>query len=389
MISDDVVWKIPLFDTNFAEPERRAVDQVLRSGWITMGDQVREFEERFAAFIGVRHAIAVSSCTAALHLANEALGIGSGDEVVCPSMTFVAGANTILQTGAEPVFADITSVSNFGISPADVETKITPRTKAIQVLHYGGAPCDMDGILDIAARHGLSVIEDCAHAPGAKYNGTACGAIGDIGCFSFFSNKNMTTAEGGMLTTNNDDIAGLARRMRSHGMTSMTLDRHRGRAVGYDVVNQGFNYRMDELRGAMGLVQLGRLPDANRRRRNIFDRYEIRLAPLNEITMVSPDHRPDNVCHILPIVLDEEFDRDGFMTALRRRGVQSSVHYPPSHLFGYYREKLGCGPGDLPVSESAARREVTLPLYPSLRDRDVDYVCDAVADVLASGNVVN
>ena len=344
MISDDIVWKIPLFDVNFAKAERDAVDQVLRSGWITMGDKVREFEESFAAFIGVRHAIAVSSCTAALHLANETLGIGLGDEVICPSMTFVAGANTIVQAGAVPIFANITSVSNFGLSPIDVENKITPRTKAIQDLHYGGAPCDMDGILDIAARHGLGVIEDCAHAPGAKYNGTACGAIGDIGCFSFFSNKNMTTAEGGMLTTNNDDLAGLARRMRSHGMTSMTLDRHRGRAGGYDVVNRGFNYRMDELRGAMGLVQLERLPDVNRQRRKIFDRYETKLAPLSEITVVSPDHQSDNVCHILPVVLDEAIDRDGFMKALQRRGVQSSVHYPPSHLFGYYREPLGCGP---------------------------------------------
>ena len=224
------MWEIPLFDIGFNEKEMIAVQKVLSSGWLTMGEQTEMFEREFADFINVKHAIAVSNCTAALHLANLALGIGENDEVLCPSLSFVAGSNSIVYTGAKPVFADITDLSDFNISPVDIEKKVSARTKAIQIVHYAGNPCDMDHIMEIARKHGLSVIEDCAHAPGSEYNGRKCGAIGDIGCFSFFSNKNMTTAEGGMITTNSDDLAKKIKLMRSHGMTAMTLDRHKGRA---------------------------------------------------------------------------------------------------------------------------------------------------------------
>lgn len=378
------MWKIPLFDTNFGEPERVAVDGVIRSGWLTMGDKVAEFETRFAEFLGVQHAIAVSSCTAALHLCNEALNIGPGDEVICPSITFVAGANTIMQTGATPVFADIASPSDFGLSADDVEQKVTPHTKAVQVVHYAGAPCDMIRILEIAKRHNLSVIEDCAHAPGAVLDGEMCGTIGDLGCFSFFSNKNLAIGEGGMVTTDDDDLAATIRQMRSHGMTSVTLDRHRGRANSYDVVEKGFNYRLDEIRGALGIVQLGRLPDANQQRRRVFDRYRNNLASLNGIDVVAPGATERSACHISPTMLAPDIDRGSFMTAMSERGVQTSIHYPPSHLFKHYRETLHCGPGDLPKSEDVGRREVTLPLYPALENEDVDFVCETVAEALVA-----
>ena len=254
------MWKIPLCEMSLGQRESEAIQKVLSSGWLTMGEITHEFEQRFAELVGVKHALAVSSCTAALHLANQVLGIGPGDEVICPALTFVATANAIVYVGARPVFADIESFDNFSISAEDIEAKITDKTKAILVVHYAGYPCDMDQITDVAKRYQLRIIEDCAHAPGASYHGKPCGSIGDLGCFSFFSTKNMTTAEGGMLTTNDEQLAERLRIMRSHGMTSLTLDRHKGHAFSYDVVELGYNYRMDEIRAALGLVQLGCIP---------------------------------------------------------------------------------------------------------------------------------
>ena len=263
-------WKVPLADLDLDTDDIRAVVDVVRSKWLSMGPVTAEFEQCFAEYIGVKYAFAVVNCTAALHLAHVALGAATGDTVICPALTFVATANAIRYTGATPVFADITSADDLNISPDDIEAKIDDTTKGICVVHYGGYPCDMDRIMHIARRHHLYVVEDVAHAPGAacwvtmppRASSTAggvfkkCGSIGDIGCFSFFSNKNMTTAEGGMLTTDSDTIADRIRRLRSHGMTSLTWDRERGHSFSYDVTDMGYNYRMDELRAALGLAQL-------------------------------------------------------------------------------------------------------------------------------------
>ena len=377
MLKQPPMWKVPLFDTDLGEAECAAATGVIRSGWLTMGDRVRAFEESFAAFIGVHHAVAVSSCTAALHIANRALGIGPGDEMICPSLTFVASPNTIMLAGARPVFADIAAIDDFGLSPEDVERRVTPRTRAIHVLHYAGAPCDMDGIMAVAGHHGLRVIEDCAHAPGASHKGRPVGTIGDFGCFSFFSNKNMTTGEGGMLTTDDEALAEKARLMRSHGMTTLTLDRHLGRAHSYDVIGEGFNYRFDEMRAAIGLAQLDKLPEANRRRRDIFRLYRQRLAAVPGLAVAYPEDDTGRVHHILPVLLPGGIDRDLFMDAMKARGVQTSIHYPPSHLFDFYRRSFGHDEGDLPVTEAAMEREITLPLYPAMTEKDVDYVCGA------------
>ncbi len=386
------MWTIPLFATAFDDGELEAVRDVVRGGWLTMGEISREFERRFAEFIGVRHAVAVSSCTAALHIANLVLGIGPGDEVICPSMTFVAAANSIMYTGARPVFADIESLDDFSISPGDVEAKITPNTRAIQVAHYAGYPVDMDGIKDIARRHGVYVVEDCAHAPGAVYGDRKCGGIGDIGCFSFFSNKNLTTGEGGMLTTDDDNLAEKMRLLRSHGMTSVTLDRHEGRAVSYDVVDLGYNYRIDEIRSALGLVQLRKLAANNARRAQINEWYRERLAPVSGIALPyshcarhAGSSARTSVHHIFPVVLDEGVRREEFMARMKARGIQTSIHYPPIHLFSSYRERFGYEAVRLPVTETASRREVTLPLYPTMTEEDVDYVCRSAAAAPAGG----
>jgi dTDP-4-amino-4,6-dideoxygalactose transaminase len=282
-----VHYKIPLFDLDIGEEEFQAVQEVLDSKWLTMGDVTRDFENAFAELLDVPYCFAVTNGTAALHLAVLAIGIGQGDEVICPSLTFVASANAILYAGATPVFADILGRDNFTISPASIESKITERTKAIMVVHYGGFPCRMEDILDIASRHDLKVIEDAAHAPGAEYvpensrselkTPKKVGGIGDLGCFSFFSNKNLSTGEGGMVVTRTEEAAEKIKVMRSHGMTSLTLDRYRGHASSYDVVDLGHNYRIDEVRSAMGIVQLKKLPEKNRRRKALDDLYRDKL----------------------------------------------------------------------------------------------------------------
>ncbi len=375
------MWKIPLFDIFFNNAEKKAVQEVLHSGWLTMGEVTKRFEQKFADFIGSKHAVAVSSCTAALHLANLSLEIGSGDEVICPSLTFVAGANSILYADAIPIFADITGMDNFCISPKEIELKITAKTKAIQVMHYAGFPCDMDAIKQIADTHHLSIIEDCAHAPGADYKGRKCGTIGDIGCFSFFSNKNMTTGEGGMLTTDNDLIAKKVRMMRSHGMTTVTLDRHKGHAFSYDVLKQGFNYRIDEIRSAIGIAQLEKLPANNRRRHELKQRYIDRLidSPMLTIPFNGLHEAPDetSVDHIFPILLNTGIDRHRFMTYLKKCGIQSSIHYPPTHKFSYFKNRWGNN-HSLPMTEQVAKREVTLPLFPSLENKDIDYITQSI-----------
>ena len=243
-------WRVPLADLDFDQEEEQAILSVLRSRWLTMGSVTQQFEEEFAKVTGVKHAFALSNATAALHLACLALGIGTGDEVIVPSLTFVATANAVLYTGAEVRFADILGLDELNISPDAIEKEITARTKAIIVMHYGGFPCRIHEIRAIADRHGLALIEDAAHAPGAALAGRSLGAWGEVACFSFFSNKNLSTGEGGMLVTDREDIAEKVRLLRSHGMTSVTWDRHQGHAYSYDVVDLGYNYRSDEIRSA-------------------------------------------------------------------------------------------------------------------------------------------
>jgi dTDP-4-amino-4,6-dideoxygalactose transaminase len=374
------MWKIPLSDINFDRKEVEAVQNVIYSGWLTMGEVTKDFEARFARYIGVEHAFAVSSCTSALHLAALALDIGEGDEVVCPSLTFVAAPNSIIYTGGKPVFADVTSTTNFNISPEDIERKITAKTKAIQIMHYAGIPCNMESITDLARKHGLPVIEDCAHSPGSEYKGKRCGSIGDIGCFSFFSNKNMTTGEGGMITTNNENIAKKIRTLRSHGMTTLTLDRHKGHAFSYDVTALGFNYRLDEIHSAIGIVQLEKLQESNERRLMLVIKYQQALSEIQGLSVISKNEISVSSNHILPVLLPKEADRTKFMEYMKQNSIQTSIHYPPAHLFDFYRRKYGYKEGMLPLTEDVSKREVTLPLYPSMNEDDVNIVCDAIRE---------
>lgn len=378
--------KYPLCDVDIGKEEVQAVAQVVRSKWLSTGPRTAEFEARFAEMFGVKHAIAVSNCTAALHLSLKACGIGPGDEVLVPSYTFVATANAVLYQGATPIFVDISGPHDLNLSIADLERKITHRTAAIMPVHLGGYAADMDAIGELARRNGLAVIEDACHAIGASWasrsNGASpqrkLGTIGNVGCFSFFANKNLATGEGGMVVTDDDDIARRVRLARSHGMSKSSWDKANGRAVDYDVVDLGYNYRSTEIASAIGLVQLGKLARNNARRGELTRRYRTQLADCTGFEMPFADRgNEDSGFHIFPIVLDDPAKRPAFRKFLQDREVQTSVHYPPVHLFTHYRE-LGLDNDGLATTVDVARREVTLPLHPLMGDSDVDAISEIV-----------
>jgi dTDP-4-amino-4,6-dideoxygalactose transaminase len=376
-------WLVPLADIDVDDELVRAAADVIRSGWWTMGSKVAEFERAFADFCGAGHALAVANGTAALHLALLALGIGPGDEVVLPSLNFVAAANAIAHTGATPVFCDILGPRDVNLDPDDVAAAVGPQTRALLVLHYGGYPCRMDAVTEVAERHGLAVIEDAAHAPGGVWHGRRCGAIGRVGCFSFFSNKNLPTGEGGMIVTGDAALAERVRRLRSHGMTTLTWDRHRGHAHSYDVVARGFNYRTTEVSAALGLIELERLPGRNGARARIAGRYRAALGGVNGLTVPFPE-QPGvlSAHHLAVVVLPEGASRDEVRTFLAKRGVQTSVHYPPIHRFTQY-----CADGarrPLPVTDALAERLLTLPLYPHMSDEQVQAVTQGLLDATAT-----
>jgi dTDP-4-amino-4,6-dideoxygalactose transaminase len=376
-------WRVPLSDVDFGPEEEEAVLQVIRSRWLTMGGVTQQFEQEFAEFSGARHAIAVTNATAALHLACLAAGLGPGDEAILPSLTFVATANAVRYTGATPVFADIKGEDDLNISPAAIEACLTPRTRAILVVHYGGYACDMPAILAIAGRHGLAVIEDAAHAVGSQLGGRMLGTWGQMGCFSFFSNKNMTTGEGGMLVTDDDALADKLRVLRSHGMTSLTWDRHKGHAWSYDVVDLGYNYRIDEVRSALGRAQLAKLERNNQRRRELTALYYELLDELCPSVGVPFQQHPGlSACHLLPVLLPQGARRETCMEQMKACGVQTSIHYPPVHKFRAYSE-IGVRVGqELRCTEDLGTRELTLPLYPGMSEADVEFVVESLRDVL-------
>ena len=380
----DAAWQVPLSDLEVDSELVEAALDAVRSGWWSMGPRVAEFEHEFAEFCDARHAIAVANGTAALHLALLAVGCGADDEVILPSLNFVAAANAIWHTNARPVFCDVAGADELNLDPADLDAAVGPRTKAVVVLHYAGFACDMEAVRATAARHGLAVVEDAAHAPGATWQGRPCGTLGDVGCFSFFSNKNLPVGEGGMLVTNDDSLAERLRLLRSHGMTTLTWDRHRGHAHSYDVVTAGFNYRLDELRAAMGSVQLRRLPDENASRARHAARYREAFADLEGLTMPfgRDGYARTSSHHLAVVVLPRGTDRATVRSALQEAGIQTSVHYPPIHTFSQYRDTGLARP--LPRTDDVAERILTLPLYGRMSEEQVELVIEALRAALSA-----
>jgi len=345
-----------------------------------MGPRIEELEQAYAEFLGCAHTLATSSCTASLHLAYLAVGVGPGDEVVVPSMSFAATSNAVLYCGGTPVFADIVGVDDLGIDPADVEARISERTKAVCTMHYGGYPSAVRQLRELCDARGIALIEDAAHSPSADVGGRKLGTWGDLGCFSFFSNKVLSVGEGGLVSTDSDDLAAKVKSLRSHGMTSGTWDRHRGHAETYDIVDLGFNYRMDEPRAALLLSRMKRVDDDIAKRRRIVHAYRERLAGVAGLTV---PYRNEDVerssCYVMPVVLDEGVDRRALRQALSEQGIQTSILYPAIHEFTEYRRRF---PGvSLPRTEAVARREVTLPLFPHMTEDQVERVCAALKGV--------
>jgi len=359
------------------EEEKVALGDVVNSGWITMGDRVRAFERAFAEAHRATDAVAVDSCTAGLHLALEAFGVGPGDEVLVPSLTFVATANSIVYCGATPVFVDVEAVDYPLISIHDAKAKCTPRTKAVVVMHYGGRLVDADGWRDFADARGLILVEDSAHAVGPGRPPM----FGDAAVFSFFGNKNMTTAEGGIVLADNQDVLARIRRMRSHGMTSTTVERLTGKSFTYDVTMLGYNYRMDELRAAIGLTQLRRLAGWNQRRMELTRAYQAKLPDICPDVLIPFSATQASLHHIMPVLLPERADRPRIMERMREAGVQTTIHYPPVHLLSWYRERQP--EVSLPHTEEFAQRELTLPLHPRMKAGQVELVARTLAQALA------
>lgn len=365
-------YKIPLFKLNFDEQEISAVTDTIKSKWISTGPKCDELEKLFINMFDVNFAISMSNCTDALHLACILCDIKPEDEVLCPSLTFAASVNCIKYVGATPVFCDIVGPEHINIDPYDIERKITPRTKAIIVVHMGGFPARMEEILIIARKHNLKIIEDACHGPLSEYKGKKLGTIGDVGCFSFFSNKNISTGEGGMLITNNEDYARRARLLISHGMTTMSYQRASGHATSYDIVELGYNFRLDDIRASLGIVQMKKLQNDIRHRILAREQYLRGLSQVEGIFIPFKNNKEFVSNYIMPIILKDSTAevRDSIRGKLHAAGIQTSVHYPAIHRFSIYKNYNN----KLPQTDYVTDNEITLPMYSSLNKEDIEFI---------------
>jgi dTDP-4-amino-4,6-dideoxygalactose transaminase len=383
MVATGTSNSIPFTDVRLEPEDIEAVAEVLRAGWLTLGPRTQAFEDAFAAHLGVRHAVSLSSCTAALHLAYLAAGIGPGDEAIVPAMTFAATANAVLYCGGRPVFADVVGPEDLGVDPDDVERHIGPRTKAVCAVHFAGYPAAVNRLRELCDANRIALIEDAAHAPSATLGGRKLGTWGLAGAFSFFSNKILSCGEGGLLATDDDEVAALARKLRSHGMSSGSWSRFTGQSREYDVQGLGFNYRLDEPRAALLLSRLARLEADIARRRELTRRYRSRLAAVDGLILPYDD---DSVgrssCYVMPVLVADPARRDDVRRVLQDEHlVQTSIFYPAVHELTAYRRRLGLQ--RLPATELVAGTEITIPLYPHMDAPTQDRVIAALEDALA------
>jgi len=376
--------QIPFHRAPVGEAEAQAVASALLSGWLTMGTETVKFEQAFAVYVGTKHAIAVSSCTAALHLALEAVGIQPGDEVLLPTLTFAATAEVVKYLGARPVLVDSEPIY-FNLDPKDAERRVTTKTRAMIPVHFAGHPCDMEALLGLANDKRLSLVEDAAHAVPARYGGRMIGGFGRATAFSFYATKTLTTGEGGMVTTNDDQIEERVRVMRLHGLSRDAWKRYSDQGSWrYDIRDVGFKYNFTDPQAAMGLVQLAKCDSMHRKREAIATQYSSRLATLDTYRIPRVSDGVQTAWHLYFVLVEEKtlrIGRDEVISELQERGVQTSVHFIPLHLHSYYRNKFGFKPGDFPIAEDYARRCVSLPIYPDMSKEEVGYVVGCLEEI--------
>lgn len=375
--------KVPFFAPWITKVDKKAILDALDATLLTDGPKLREFESAFARFTGAKYAIGVSNATAALHLCIKSLGIGSGDEVIVPDMTFVATANAVMLSGATPVFADVEN-ETMNISAESIRDKINSKTKAILPVHFAGKVCDITKIIKIAKENNLSVIEDCAHAIGARYGKKHVGNFGNAGCFSFYPTKNITTIEGGMIITNSKKIADYVSSARNHGLNKTLVQRYSsGKPWDYDMIESGYNYRLDEIRSALGLSQLGRIKKLNTQRKKIFEYYNKRLNGINGLITPQSSVLDDHVYHlyIMKVKKNNNVSRDELFTKLEEYGIKTTVHYKPLHMFTAFKKLKN---SNLENSEHLYEEVISLPFYPNIPKKHQDYVIDCIRKTMKS-----
>jgi dTDP-4-amino-4,6-dideoxygalactose transaminase len=372
-------WQVPLSAVRLTDADIEAAVDVYRSGWLSMGPRTQDLEKAFSEYTGSGHCVAVSSCTAGLHLAMSGAGLRAGDEAIVPSITFVASANAIAYTGARPVFAEIAAVDRPWLSAETAERAITPDTKAIVGVSYGGHPGEIEGLKELAEDRGLALIEDAAHGSGSWLGDRHLGTFGVAGAISFSAGKNLGIGEGGVLLTDDDELAERARLMRWHGVTRSIWERHRTGTESYDVSGLGFNYRIDDPRAALARSRLSRLDEDNRRRAQIESVYRDQLGELAGLSLLAAPPESARVSHsMFVVVVDEGVDRDAFRDSLAKSGIQTSVHFSPVHRFELY---AGSG-ANLPVTDAFAARAVSLPMFAEMEEGQQAQVIEAVREAL-------
>jgi len=372
---------IPFHRAFTGEDEVRAISEVVRSGWLTMGAKTVEFEKQFASYVNAKYAIAVSSCTAALHLSLEAIGVGLGDEVLVPTTTFTSTAEVVTYLGARPVLVDVEG-STLNIDVQDAERKVTPRTRAIVPVHFAGQPCNLSAVAQLSNRYGLHVVEDAAHALPAEYEGRRIGSIGELTAFSFYATKTLCTGEGGMITTNNEQYAARAQIMRLHGINRDAWKRYTSEGTWfYEVIEAGYKYNFTDLQAALGMAQLAKCDLMHKARCSIAEQYTEAFQPNPALLVpaVSPDRTSAWHLYVLRLKADRlRINRDVFIQELAAAGVTCSVHFIPLHLHPFYQRKYGYKRGDFPVAEAQYECTLSLPIYPGMTDEEVEYVIWAV-----------
>ena len=375
---------IPFFKATIGEEEIASVVETLRSGWLTSGPKVRQFESDFAQFVGAKHAVAINSATAGLHLALEALGVGPGDEVLVPTMTFAATAEVVIHLGAKPVLVDC-DPGNLNICIEDMQRQRTEKTRAIMPVHYAGQACQMDEIHQFASASKMAVIEDAAHAFPAAYKGTKIGTLSDVTVFSFYANKTITTGEGGMCTTENDDLAARIKQMSLHGLSRTAWNRFSAKGSWYyEIEAPGYKYNMPDTAAAIGIGQLNQANSFLDGRSRVASRYSEGLKDVDAVEFLTVSDDVDHAWHLFVIKLQLDklkIDRSDFIVQLNEAGIGTSVHYTPLHLHPLYGERFGYQPDDFPNAKAVFEQIISLPIFESMTDDDVDYVIDVVKQI--------